>query len=94
MPGPLFDKAVHIWQAKIGPGGPLFTPDQLSRDRTAWNEAITSGVDRGRCFGCSSTPFMPEAIGLVYCTVHPVYILPEYSADSEHPVYQMCFWRA
>ena len=34
MPGPLFAKAVHISQAKIGPGGPLFTPDQLSRDST------------------------------------------------------------
>ena len=32
MPGPLFVKAVHISQAKIGPGGPFFTPDQLSRD--------------------------------------------------------------
>ena len=30
---------------------------------------------------------MPEAIGLNYCTVHQVYILPEDSADSEHPVY-------
>ena len=30
---------------------------------------------------------MPEAIGLVYCTVHQVYILPEDSADSEHPIY-------
>ena len=32
MPEPLFVRAVHISQAKIGPGGPLFTPDQLSRD--------------------------------------------------------------
>ena len=31
--GPLFARAVHISQAKIGPGGPLYTPDQLSRDR-------------------------------------------------------------
>ena len=30
---------------------------------------------------------MPEAIGLVYCTIHQVYILPEDSADSEHSVY-------
>ena len=30
---------------------------------------------------------MPEAIGLNYCTVNQVYILPEDSADSEHPVY-------
>ena len=29
---------------------------------------------------------MPEAIGLGYCTVHQVYILPEDSADSEHCV--------
>ena len=29
----VFARAVHISQAKIGPGGPLFTPDQLSRDR-------------------------------------------------------------
>ena len=29
---------------------------------------------------------MPDAIGLGYCTVHQVYILPEDSADSEHPV--------
>ena len=42
-----------------------------------------SGVDRGGgCFGCSSTPFMPEARGLGYC-----YILPEDSADLEHLVY-------
>ena len=35
---------------------------------------------------------MPEAIGLVCCTVHQVYILPEDSADSEHHVYlQMTF---
>ena len=26
---------------------------------------------------------MPEAIGVVYCTVHDIYILPEDSADSE-----------
>ena len=42
-------------------------------------------------------PFMPEAIGLVYCTVHLVYILPEDSADSDHPVYlrnPMYFWQA
>ena len=32
MPGPLFARALHISQAKIEPGGPLFTPDQLSRD--------------------------------------------------------------
>ena len=40
---------------------------------------------------------MPEAIGLVYCTVHLVYILPEDSADLEHPIYlrnSMYFWRA
>ena len=40
---------------------------------------------------------MPEAIGLVYCTVLRVYILPEDSADSEHPVYlriSMYYWRA
>ena len=42
---------------------------------------------QGGCFGCLSTPFMPEPIGLVYCTVRQVYILPEDSADSEHPVY-------
>ena len=30
---------------------------------------------------------MPEAIGLVYCSVHQVYILPEVSADSERPFY-------
>ena len=30
---------------------------------------------------------MSEAIGLDCCTVHQVYILPEDSADSEHPVY-------
>ena len=30
---------------------------------------------------------MSEAIGLVYCTIHQVYILPEDLADSEHPVY-------
>ena len=34
MPGSLFARAVHISQAKIGPGGPLFTPYQLSRDST------------------------------------------------------------
>ena len=34
MPGPLFARAVHLSQAKIGPGGPLFTPDQLLRDST------------------------------------------------------------
>ena len=34
MPGPLFARAVHISQAKIGTGSPLFTPDQLSRDST------------------------------------------------------------
>ena len=37
---------------------------------------------------------MPDAIGLVYCRV---YILPEDSADSEHPVYlwiPMYYWRA
>ena len=33
--GPLFAKAVHISQAKIGPGGVYtFYPDQLSRDTT------------------------------------------------------------
>ena len=37
---------------------------------------------------------MPDAIGLVYCTLHQVYILPEDSADSEHPVYLWNFWRA
>ena len=47
--------------------------------------ARPSGVDKGGCFGRSSTPFVPEAIGLVYCTVHQVYILPEDSADSGHP---------
>ena len=30
---------------------------------------------------------MPEAIGLVYCTIHQVYVLPKDSADSGHPVY-------
>ena len=52
---------------------------------------MVSGVDRGGGrgggFGCSSTPFMPEAIGVVYCTVHLVYILPEDSVGSDHPVY-------
>ena len=43
---------------------------------------------------------MPDAIGLVYCTLHQVYILPEDSADSEHPVYLRIpmylyiYWRA
>ena len=39
---------------------------------------------------------MPEAIGLVYCTVLRVYILPEDLADSEHPVYLRIsmYWRA
>ena len=40
---------------------------------------------------------MPEAIGVVYCTVHLVYILPEDSVDSDHPVYlwnPMYFWQA
>ena len=36
---------------------------------------------QGGCFGCSSTPFMPEPRGLGYC-----YILPEDSADLEHLV--------
>ena len=30
---------------------------------------------------------MPEAIGLGYCTVHQVYILPEDLADMEQPAY-------
>ena len=40
---------------------------------------------------------MSEAIDLVYCTVHQVYILPEYSADWKRPVYlqiPMYHWRA
>ena len=41
MPGPLFAKAVHISQAKIGPGGPLFTPDQLSCDRPKALSTVT-----------------------------------------------------
>ena len=32
MPGPLFARAVHISQVKIGPGGP---PDQLMRGSNA-----------------------------------------------------------
>ena len=40
---------------------------------------------------------MPDAIGLVCSSLHQVYILPEDSADSEHPVYlwiPMYYWRA
>ena len=42
---------------------------------------LTRQWRRQGCFGCSSTPFMPEARGLGYC-----YILPGDSADLEHLV--------
>ena len=37
---------------------------------------------------------MPEAIGLVYCSVHQVYILPEDSADSDPPGFRCIRERA
>ena len=54
------------------------------------------GGGGGGGFGCSSTPFMSEAVDLGYRTVHQVCILPDDSADSEHPVYLlilMYYWR-